>query len=181
MNFDENCKFLYEFAPAFFSMTRQSIQDTLIIQTINLLEDKGRSDYNLIKYIDNLIKAMEENSYQVPREIILIQEFLVESKKKITESLKTWRDKSLVHLDKEYFIDSSKLSIDVPVKFDDLQEVITILFKYLCDAYYHFFKINKNVEMDYRSDYKNLFILEKHYKDRIKNLLFQIESESEEK
>lgn len=176
MNFDSSWIFLYGFAPAYFSIVKQSVQDSLILHLINLIEDKERSDHNLNKFIDKLKIRMTEYDYEAPECCRNFIAYLDEQKVKLLTNLKTWRDKLLVHLDNKYFYDSSKLSMDAPLSFDGLRDIISNLLRHLCGIYSYFFHVTYTTIYN-KSDYKNLFLLEQPYKESIIKYVSQHESD----
>lgn len=166
MNYDSKWEFLFDSAPAYFNTVRKSIQESLILNTIILLEDKGRSKSNINKFIEELTRTIEKYQYPVPNYVQNIKDYIEGIKHREIKHLKTWRDKYLAHLDKEYFLDPSKLSEDAPLGRDNLRKVISTLLDLLCNLYSHFFNVIYQKMMN-RTDFENLFRFESlHNKEK---------------
>ena len=50
---------------------------------------------------------------------------------RITSNLKTWRDKAIAHIDKQFLLDGVDVAKQYPVKIGELGETITALFEIL--------------------------------------------------
>lgn len=123
MNFDKRWEDLYKLSPAYFTVVKKSLFYYFIISLSKLFEGRNRSDFNLNSFISKLKDTYEKYECNIPKVIIDLEEH-VKNNEKLIKNLMTWRDRSIAHYDKKYFLEASSLSNDAKIGYDELEEVI---------------------------------------------------------
>ncbi|HDX9630597.1 TPA: hypothetical protein ROY30_004322 [Bacillus cereus] len=118
-------------APAFFTLTLQSLFNDVII-TLAKLYEHGRTTANLNKLINiaDVNRALfdyKENaadSLMITKKEIENHKKIIEEKKECLNNLFIWRDKVYAHNDMKYFFDKGQLPKDAALTMKHIDELI---------------------------------------------------------
>ncbi|MFZ5585091.1 MAG: hypothetical protein ACOZHQ_04085 [Thermodesulfobacteriota bacterium] len=130
-------------APAFFQIVIDSLHSSIIIWSEKLLnKNSQRGLYNFLTFCGNNLNLFSiselqrrreypDDHWMLDREPITIED-VNNDKQRIAnlaalKYLKLRRDKVHAHFDKEYFFNKIKISIDAPIKWSDLTEIIQVM------------------------------------------------------
>jgi len=135
-------------ASFFFNFTIRAHLDAALIHIFKFF-DKRKDSLSIWRFLDFIEKnlgifstesfsqRMVNNEWyetQVNSHIPITFETVQEDRAKLTElecitrSLKTWRDKAIVHINKQFLLDGIDVAKQYPVKVEELEKTITALF-----------------------------------------------------
>jgi len=142
-------------APFFFNFTTRAHLDAALIHIFKFF-DKRKDSLSIWRFLDFIEKNLEifstesfsqridiDNEWyetQVNSHIPITFKTAQEDRAKlielecikcITRSLKTWRDKAIVHINKQFVLDGIDVAKQYPVKVEEFEKTITALFEIL--------------------------------------------------
>jgi len=138
-------------AAFFFIFTTRAHLDATLMHIFKVI-DKTKGSLNIWKLLDvveenlNIFSTeafsqrMVDNEWyetQVNSHIPITSKIVQGDREKlkklerITSSLKTWRNKAIAHIDRQFLLDGVDVAKQYPVKIGELEETITVLFEIL--------------------------------------------------
>lgn len=137
-------------APAFFRVVEDALFTTIVLWADKLFDEKGeRGLFNFLNFVDynrqwlttpelQRRRGYPDGHWMLQGRVPITADSIEADREKIRhlaalQSIRTRRDKFHGHFDKDYFFDRSKLQLEAPIRWSELDEAGEVMGKILND------------------------------------------------